>query len=106
MTSAWRLAVQYGLIFSATGVSLPFAGLWFREQGLSGAEIGTLLAAPMLARLVTGPLIAVWADGFRRRRTPLALLGATAALAYLAAGLADGIALWLPLWFIAATAAR
>lgn len=105
MTSAWRLSIQYGLIFGATGVSLPFAGLWFREQGLSGAEIGTLLAAPMLARLITGPLIAVWADGFRTRRRPLAILGLVAAAGYLAAGLVEGIALWLPLWFVAATAA-
>lgn len=105
MTSAWRLSIQYGLIFAATGVSLPFAGLWFREHGLSGAEIGTLLAAPMLARLITGPLIAVWADGFRTRRRPLAILGLVAAAGYLAAGLVEGIALWLPLWFVAATAA-
>ena len=74
MTAAQRVALQYVLLFGASGVSLPFAGLWFRAQGLSGAEIGTLLAAPMLARVLTGPLLAVWADGFRRRRTPIALL--------------------------------
>ena len=74
MTAARRVALQYVLLFGASGVSLPFAGLWFRAQGLSGAEIGTLLAAPMLARVLTGPLLAVWADGFRRRRTPIALL--------------------------------
>ena len=28
--------------------------------GLDGAEIGTLLAVPMLARFQTGPMIAVW----------------------------------------------
>ncbi len=99
------MAIQYGLAFAANGVSLPFAGLWFREQGLSGAEIGTLLAVPMLARLVTGPLIAVWADGFSLRRTPVGILGVVSASAYLAAGLVEGFALWLPLWFVAATAA-
>ena len=75
MTAARRVALQYVLLFGASGVSLPFAGLWFRAQGLSGAEIGTLLAAPMLARVLTGPLLAVRADGFARRRTPIALLG-------------------------------
>jgi PPP family 3-phenylpropionic acid transporter len=85
-----RLSVHYVLLFGVTGVSLPFAGLWFREQGLSGAEIGALLAAPTLARLVVGPLLAVWADGFRLRRTPIAILGVVAALGYGAAGLVEG----------------
>ena len=98
-----RVALQYALMFIGTGVSLPYAGLWMRSQGLSGAEIGVILAAPMLARLVTGPAIAVWADGFRYRRTPIALLAAMSALAYATAGLVDGFAAWAVTWFIAAT---
>lgn len=98
-----RVAFQYALMFMGTGVSLPYAGLWMRSQGLSGAEIGVILAAPMLARLVTGPAIAVWADGFRYRRTPIALLAAMSALAYGTAGLVDGFAAWAIAWFIAAT---
>jgi PPP family 3-phenylpropionic acid transporter len=105
MNAAARMGLLYVLLFGATGVSLPFAGLWFREQGLSGAEIGALLAAPTLARLVVGPLLAVWADGFRLRRTPIAILAVVAALGYGAAGLVEGFALWLPLWFIGASAA-
>lgn len=105
MKSSPRMALQYALMFAANGVSLPFAGLWFSAQGLSGAEIGTLLAVPMLARLVTGPAIAVWADGFAHRRTPIAILALIAAAAYGAAGLVEGFALWAPLWFVAATAA-
>lgn len=103
-SGAARSALQYVLLFGVTGVSLPFAGLWLRAQGLSGAEIGALLAAPMLARFITGPMIAVWADGFGRRRTPIAILGLTAAAAYAAAGLAEGYALWSLFWFIGATA--
>tara|TARA_R110002051_G_scaffold139969_6_gene212742 strand:+ start:5490 stop:6635 length:1146 start_codon:yes stop_codon:yes gene_type:complete len=99
------MALHYVLLFGATGVSLPFAGLWFRAQGLSGAEIGTLLAAPMLARLMTGPAIAVWADGFRARRTPIAILGLVAALGYAATGLVEGYGLWALCWFVAASAA-
>ena len=105
MTTAWRNAAHYVLLFGSTGVSLPFAGLWFQSQGLNGAEIGTLLAAPMLARLVTGPMIAVWADSFAYRRTAIAILSVIAALGYGAAGLVEGYALWLPLWFVGATAA-
>ncbi|PZU73415.1 MAG: MFS transporter [Brevundimonas sp.] len=103
--SRTRAALQYALMFMGTGVSLPYAGLWMRAQGLSGAEIGVLLAAPMLARLITGPAIAVWADGFRFRRTPIALLAVAAALGYGAAGLVEGFAAWAVCWFIGATSA-
>lgn len=105
MTSAPRMALQYILLFGASGVTLPFAGLWFRAQGLSGAQIGALLAIPMLARALTGPLIAVWADGFRRRRTPIALLGLAMAVGYGGAGLVHGIVPWAVFWLIGATAA-
>ena len=104
MTSSRRMALQYVLLFGANGVSLPFAGLWFRAQGFSGAEIGVLLAAPMLARLITGPAIAVWADGFRRRRSPIAILGLILCLGYAGAGLTEGVWLQGFLWFVAATA--
>lgn len=104
MISARRMALQYVLLFGATGVSLPFAGLWLSAQGFTGVQIGLLLAAPMLARIVTGPAIAIWADGFRRRRSPIAILGLTAALGYGGAGLTDGIVFQGVLWFVAATA--
>jgi PPP family 3-phenylpropionic acid transporter len=104
MNAAQRLALQYVLLFGATGVSLPFAGLWLGAQGLNGAQIGVVLAAPMLARIITGPLLAVWADGFRLRRTPIALLGLIMALAYGLAGLADGFWLRAAGWFVGATA--
>jgi len=99
------MALHYVCLFGGTGVSLPFAGLWFRAQGLSGADIGILLAAPMLGRLITGPAVAVWADGFRYRRTALAILAVVAAAAYGATGLVQGLWLWGPLWFLGATAA-
>jgi PPP family 3-phenylpropionic acid transporter len=105
MNSAARMGLQYVLLFGASGVSLPFASLWFRAQGLTGAQIGVLLAAPMLGRVVTGPLLAVWADGFRTRRAPIALLGLVMALGYGGAGLVDVFAVQALGWFIGATAA-
>lgn len=105
MSPAARMALQYVLLFGATGVSLPFAGLWLRSKGLDGAEIGLLLAAPMLGRVVTGPLLAVWADGFRTRRAPIALLGLVMAGGYAFAGLGEGALLCGLGWFVGATAA-
>lgn len=105
MTSARRMALQYMLLFGASGVSLPFAGLWFSARGLDGAAIGAMLAAPMLGRVVTGPLLAVWADGFRRRRTPIALLGLAMAAGYGGAWLLEVLPLRALCWFVGATAA-
>ena len=104
MTPPIRLALHYVLLFGVTGVSLPFAGLWLKSLGLDGAEIGTLLAVPMLARFLTGPMIAVWADGFATRRAPIALLGWVAVAGYGAAALVEGYVLWTLCWFVAATA--
>ncbi|CAN5355083.1 major facilitator superfamily domain-containing protein 6 [soil metagenome] len=98
-----RMALQYILVFGANGVSLPFIGLWLRAHGLDGAEIGVLLAAPMLGRLITGPAIALWADGFAHRRTAIAFLAATGTAAYVAMPLVHGFAGWAPLWFVATT---
>ncbi len=105
MSSAPRTALQYILLFGTSGVTLPFAGLWFRSQGMSGAEIGALLALPMFGRIVSGPLLAVWADGFRLRRTAIALLGLAMAVGYGAAGLDDNFYVRALCWFVGATAA-
>jgi PPP family 3-phenylpropionic acid transporter len=104
MQPSVRLALHYVLLFGVTGVSLPFAGLWLKSLGLDGAEIGTLLAVPMLARFLTGPMIAVWADGFATRRAPIAILGWVAVAGYGAAALVEGYVLWTLCWFVAATA--
>ena len=105
MKLLWRMALQYILVFGANGVSLPFIGLWLRARGLDGAEIGVLLAAPMLGRIVTGPAIALWADGFAHRRTAIAFLAVLGTAAYAAMPVVDGFGWWAPLWFVAATCA-
>ena len=104
-SSAVRMGLAYALTFGATGVSLPFAALWFEQNGLTGAEIAVILAVPMLLRVVTGPLTAVWADGFKLRRSGLAWLYLVAAVGYGACGLVTGFGPWLIFWTIAATAA-
>lgn len=103
-SGAQRMAVFYALIFGGTGVSLPYITPWFTAHGLSGAQAGVILGAPMLGRLATSPLVAIWADSHRLRRTPILLLGAGVTAAYVGMGLLRGFAPWLVLWFVAATA--
>ena len=103
MSSVVRLSLFYAAAYIGAGVSLPYIATFLRSRGMSGAEIGVILAVPMLARPFTGPLLAVWADGFTLRRTPMVLLALGAALGYsalLAAPNFLGLAL---AWLIAAT---
>ena len=104
MNSAVRVSLQYSLLFGTTGVAMPFAALWLASTGMSGAQIGLLLALPMVGRLATGPLLAVWADGFRYRKSAIALLGLAMAVGYGLAALVDHTLLRGLFWFIGATA--
>ena len=103
MNSALRLGVFYAAVFVGTGASLPYMPVWFRTHGLSGSQIGLLLAAPLLARAITGPLLAIWADGFVLRRSPVALLLLASGVAYTAIGFTSGFGAWFVLWFVAGT---
>ncbi|MGA0599136.1 MFS transporter [Caulobacter sp. KR2-114] len=100
MSVTRRLGLFYAFIFLGTGVSAPYIGLWFKAHGLSGAQIGLILAAPAIARMVTGPAIAVWADGFRLRRTPLGLLGLGTTALYGLFFATHGFAAWWALWLV------
>ena len=71
-----RLGLFYSAIFVGLGASAPYIPVWFARHGLSGAEIGLILSAPMMARMITAPAIGVWADSYALRRTPLMIMGA------------------------------
>jgi PPP family 3-phenylpropionic acid transporter len=101
MSVALRLGLYYAAIFIGNGASGPYASVWFRAHGLSGAAIGLILAAPAFGRAFTGPVAAIWADGFALRRTPLSLMAAALALAYAALAFGRGFWAWLVLWFAA-----
>jgi PPP family 3-phenylpropionic acid transporter len=103
MPRALQLGLFYCAVFIGTGVSLPYMPLWFEAKGLSGAQIGLILAAPMLARILVTPAMAVWADGFALRRTPILLFGLAAGLFYGLIGVTQGFWIWLVCWVAAAS---
>ncbi len=81
----------------------PYIALFFRAHGLSGGDIGLILGAPMLARMATGPALAVWADGFRLRRTAILIMAGLSALGYGALLVTSGFWPWLVAWFVGVT---
>jgi len=98
-----RLGLFYGAIFVGTGVSSPYLPVWFVHHGLSGSQIGLILSLPMLARAVTAPLLAVWADSFRLRRTALLVLASAVTLAYALMAAPWGFGWWTVVWFSASS---
>jgi PPP family 3-phenylpropionic acid transporter len=97
------MGLFYGAIFIGTGASSPYLPVWFAERGISGAGIGLILSLPMLARAFTAPLLAVWADSFQFRRTPLIVLAAAVAVAFALMALPLGFGGWLVVWFAASS---
>ena len=98
-----RLGLFYGAIFIGTGASSPYLPVWFADHGLSGSRIGLILSLPMLARAFTAPLLAVWADSFRLRRTALMLMAVVVTGLFALLALPGGFALWTLVWFAASS---
>jgi MFS transporter, PPP family, 3-phenylpropionic acid transporter len=100
---AARVTLVMAALFGAVGVTLVFLPRWLEvERGLSGADIGAVLSLAQFARILTGPVIAYWADGASDRSTPLKLVSVATIAAY--AGfffLADGFWALLAVGFVA-----
>lgn len=78
-SSGARVSLVFATLFLSTGFSMPYLTPWLQaERGLSGSEIGAIFSAAQLARLLTGPPLATWADGFKDRRTPILVFSAAA----------------------------
>lgn len=64
-----RLGLYYAAFFGMIGIMMPFWPVWLSSRGLEASEIGFVLAATTLIRVVTNPVVAQYADrrGERRR---------------------------------------
>src|SRR6185369_13771584 len=71
-----RLSGAWGAWGLSGGIYTPFFGAWLAFKGLSPAEIGTLLSAGMLLRVIIPPITGIIADARNDRRSMMiALLG-------------------------------
>jgi MFS transporter, PPP family, 3-phenylpropionic acid transporter len=84
-SAAVRMTIVMSCLFATAGVNMVFLPRWLEfERDLAGAEIGAVLSLAQAARIVTGPAIALWADGAADRRTPLRIVAFASVGAYLA----------------------
>ncbi|OXE36548.1 MAG: MFS transporter, partial [Phenylobacterium zucineum] len=95
------LGLFYAAIYVGNGASTPYMPVWFHHRGLTGGQIGLILSAPMLARMVTAPLLGLWADSFKLRRTSLMLMGLATAGCYALMAPPLGFWGWFTLWLVA-----
>lgn len=75
---AWRLSAFYAAVFLVAGTKLPFLPVWLEWRGLTLAEISVVAAAPLFARIVVTPAIALAADRWGDHRAALIVLAWTA----------------------------
>lgn len=89
MSPAVRMTLYNIVYFAGLAGVLLFLPVWFEKaRGLSGAEIGIIMACAGFGRMLAGPLAAAWADGKRDRHAPLKLLGLVVVGAFLLLGVA------------------
>lgn len=102
MGAATRVTLFMSICYCGLGAILPYLPVWLEEaKGLSGAEIGIVLASANIARVVIGPMMAAWADGLTDRRTPLIVLAVIALAAYGLMGPLTGFAALFAVGFVA-----
>src|SRR2546430_4932313 len=77
-----RLASFYGGMFVFAGIVMPFFPVWLQAKGLDSRATGIVLAAPMLMRLVSVPLLARLADRWSAFRAALIAASVGSVLAY------------------------
>jgi PPP family 3-phenylpropionic acid transporter len=71
--SAVSLSATFAVLCFGFGVHLPYFPLWLADRGLSAAEVGVLMAAPLIARVATLPLTTHGADRFGDLRIAIAV---------------------------------
>ncbi|MEZ5840717.1 MAG: MFS transporter [Hyphomicrobiales bacterium] len=99
---ARRLSSFYGALFLSIGVYMPFFPVWLASRGLTESEIGAILAAPLIVRILFTPLSGAIADRQRERKGMLVLYCWMALAGFFGLGLVDGF--WPVLVMVAATA--
>ncbi|MFL5238076.1 MAG: MFS transporter, partial [Rhizomicrobium sp.] len=83
----------YGALYAAFGAASPFWPKLFETRALTPQQIGAILAAAMLVRLVSGPCVGRFADVLGSLRSVLASCAVLAAAA--AAALMEADTFWL-----------
>jgi PPP family 3-phenylpropionic acid transporter len=97
-----RLSLFYGAFFIYLGLSMPFLPAWLAAKGLDAREIGIVLAAPMVVRVVAVPVATRLADRFAMLRRALVAASAASVAGFALLGAAGGFVAILATYALAA----
>lgn len=62
LSPEWRATAYYFTAFTTSGAATAYAGIWFKDQGLSGGEIGLIGSVPVFIMLVLNLVVGRIAD--------------------------------------------
>ncbi len=87
-----RLAAYYSALFLLMGLQLPFWPVWLASRGMGPAEIGTLVAIGLVAKVLINPAVAHVADRTGARRQTMIALALIGLAGYVLFALVSGFA--------------
>lgn len=79
LSDSTRIGLLLAAFFAASAVSTAYMPLWFADRGLTAAQIGLVLGASSLLRVVGVPAVGWAADVVGRRRLAILLAASLAA---------------------------
>jgi PPP family 3-phenylpropionic acid transporter len=100
---ALRVSLFYGAFFLYAGLSLPFMPAWLAAKGLDAREIGIVLAAPLVARVVAVPLSTRLADRFGMLQRALVAAALASVAGFVLVGFLSGFTAIFFAYALAAT---
>lgn len=77
-----KVSLLFAGQFAGLGIFLPFFPIFLSDHGFSEVDIGLLLAAPMITRVVCVPFLTAIADKSGRRRKAILIYSLISALAF------------------------
>jgi PPP family 3-phenylpropionic acid transporter len=86
---AFRMSLFYGAFFLYGGLSLPFMPAWLATRELDAREIGIVLAAPMVVRIIVVPLSTRLADRVAGLRPALGAAAVASVVGFVLVGLSS-----------------
>jgi MFS transporter, PPP family, 3-phenylpropionic acid transporter len=84
------MAAFYAAFFLFSGIQMPYLPAWLKARGLDAGEIGIVLAAPMLVRILAVPLATRLIDRRGEVQTALAAAATLTAAGYVVLGFMAG----------------
>lgn len=79
---AFRLSAFYATLFLTIGLIGPYWPVWLESRGMTPGQIGLLVAASLLVRTVTNPILGALVDRRGDRRRPILVLAVVSLGAY------------------------